>query len=76
VTARQDGVTATLRDAAGREETVMAEWLVGCDGAHSTVLLQSKLVADEYPERSIDRNFPVARTDFPDSRLNIPCFCA
>jgi 2-polyprenyl-6-methoxyphenol hydroxylase-like FAD-dependent oxidoreductase len=32
-----DGVTATLRDADGREETVRAGWLVGCDGAHSTV---------------------------------------
>jgi 2-polyprenyl-6-methoxyphenol hydroxylase-like FAD-dependent oxidoreductase len=36
-TARTDGVTATLRDAAGREESVAAEWLIGCDGAHSTV---------------------------------------
>jgi 2-polyprenyl-6-methoxyphenol hydroxylase-like FAD-dependent oxidoreductase len=30
-------VTATLRHADGREETVAAPWLVGCDGAHSTV---------------------------------------
>jgi 2-polyprenyl-6-methoxyphenol hydroxylase-like FAD-dependent oxidoreductase len=34
---RRDGVTATLRDATGREETVAADWLIGCDGAHSTV---------------------------------------
>jgi 2-polyprenyl-6-methoxyphenol hydroxylase-like FAD-dependent oxidoreductase len=33
----QDAVTATLRHSDGREETVTAEWLVGCDGAHSTV---------------------------------------
>ncbi|MFG1426256.1 FAD-dependent monooxygenase [Roseixanthobacter glucoisosaccharinicivorans] len=32
-----DGVHATLRDASGREEQVEADWLVGCDGAHSTV---------------------------------------
>jgi 2-polyprenyl-6-methoxyphenol hydroxylase-like FAD-dependent oxidoreductase len=32
-----DGVTATLRDADGREETVRTIWLVGCDGAHSVV---------------------------------------
>ncbi len=29
------GVTATLRNAAGKEETVAADWLIGCDGAHS-----------------------------------------
>lgn len=32
-----DGVTATLRRTDGREETVRAAWLVGCDGAHSVV---------------------------------------
>jgi 2-polyprenyl-6-methoxyphenol hydroxylase-like FAD-dependent oxidoreductase len=32
-----DGVEAVLRHADGREETVSADWLVGCDGAHSTV---------------------------------------
>jgi 2-polyprenyl-6-methoxyphenol hydroxylase-like FAD-dependent oxidoreductase len=30
-------VMATLRHADGREEAVEAAWLVGCDGAHSTV---------------------------------------
>ena len=32
-----DGVEAVLRHADGREETVSADWLVGCDGAHSAV---------------------------------------
>jgi 2-polyprenyl-6-methoxyphenol hydroxylase-like FAD-dependent oxidoreductase len=32
-----DGVQATLRHADGREETVQADWLAGCDGAHSIV---------------------------------------
>jgi 2-polyprenyl-6-methoxyphenol hydroxylase-like FAD-dependent oxidoreductase len=32
-----DGVSAILRHADGHEETVRADWLVGCDGAHSTV---------------------------------------
>jgi 2-polyprenyl-6-methoxyphenol hydroxylase-like FAD-dependent oxidoreductase len=32
-----DGVTAVLRGPDGREETVEAAWLVGCDGAHSAV---------------------------------------
>ncbi len=30
-------VTATLRHADGREERVDTPWLIGCDGAHSTV---------------------------------------
>jgi 2-polyprenyl-6-methoxyphenol hydroxylase-like FAD-dependent oxidoreductase len=32
-----DGVTCTLAHADGSEETVEASWLIGCDGAHSTV---------------------------------------
>ena len=35
--ASDDGVEAVLRHADGREETVSADWLVGCDGAHSAV---------------------------------------
>lgn len=31
------GVTAVLRDANGVEATVTADWLIGCDGAHSVV---------------------------------------
>ncbi|MET8167829.1 FAD-dependent monooxygenase [Streptomyces sp. NPDC005329] len=33
----QDGVTARLRKASGAEEEVRADYLIGCDGAHSTV---------------------------------------
>ncbi|TDR94954.1 FAD-dependent monooxygenase [Enterovirga rhinocerotis] len=36
-TARETGVEATLRHVDGREEVVQADWLIGCDGAHSTV---------------------------------------
>lgn len=32
-----EAVEATLRHADGRSETVTASWLIGCDGAHSTV---------------------------------------
>ncbi len=32
-----DGVLSTLRHADGREETLASSWLLGCDGAHSTV---------------------------------------
>ena len=33
----EDGVSCVLRSAAGQVEAVDASWLVGCDGAHSTV---------------------------------------
>jgi 2-polyprenyl-6-methoxyphenol hydroxylase-like FAD-dependent oxidoreductase len=36
-TERPDGLAGTLRHADGREEAVEVPWLVGCDGAHSTV---------------------------------------
>jgi 2-polyprenyl-6-methoxyphenol hydroxylase-like FAD-dependent oxidoreductase len=32
-----DTVTAVLRHTNGQEETLAAAWLIGCDGAHSTV---------------------------------------
>jgi 2-polyprenyl-6-methoxyphenol hydroxylase-like FAD-dependent oxidoreductase len=32
-----DGIEAVLRHADGGEETVSADWLIGCDGAHSAV---------------------------------------
>jgi 2-polyprenyl-6-methoxyphenol hydroxylase-like FAD-dependent oxidoreductase len=32
-----DGIEARLRHADGRKESVSADWLVGCDGAHSAV---------------------------------------
>jgi 2-polyprenyl-6-methoxyphenol hydroxylase-like FAD-dependent oxidoreductase len=36
-TPSNDGVQSTLRHADGREETMESSWLIGCDGAHSTV---------------------------------------
>nr|WSX48728.1 FAD-dependent monooxygenase [Streptomyces sp. NBC_00974] len=33
----EDGVTARLRTASGAEEELRARYLIGCDGAHSTV---------------------------------------
>lgn len=36
-TTSQTGVKATLRSASGQEETLDVPWMVGCDGAHSTV---------------------------------------
>ena len=37
LTLAPDGVTTILRHADGTEETLRTPWLVGCDGAHSTV---------------------------------------
>jgi len=37
VTGKDDGVEAVLRHSDGREEAVSADWLLGCDGAHSIV---------------------------------------
>jgi 2-polyprenyl-6-methoxyphenol hydroxylase-like FAD-dependent oxidoreductase len=37
LTAADDGVLAVLRHADGTEESVKADWLLGCDGAHSIV---------------------------------------
>ena len=35
--ATADGVSCTLAHSDGRQEAVEADWLIGCDGAHSTV---------------------------------------
>jgi 2-polyprenyl-6-methoxyphenol hydroxylase-like FAD-dependent oxidoreductase len=32
-----NGITATVRNGDGQEEVVEADWLIGCDGAHSVV---------------------------------------
>jgi 2-polyprenyl-6-methoxyphenol hydroxylase-like FAD-dependent oxidoreductase len=34
---KENGITAVLRNAEGQEEIVQADWLIGCDGAHSAV---------------------------------------
>jgi 2-polyprenyl-6-methoxyphenol hydroxylase-like FAD-dependent oxidoreductase len=43
-----DGVTATLERAGGRED-VRASWVIGCDGAHSTVRHELGLAFDGVP---------------------------
>jgi len=35
--ASKTGVEATLRSASGGEERLTVDWLIGCDGAHSTI---------------------------------------
>jgi 2-polyprenyl-6-methoxyphenol hydroxylase-like FAD-dependent oxidoreductase len=36
-TSNAGGVSSVLRNASGQQETLATDWLVGCDGAHSTV---------------------------------------
>ena len=47
-----DAVQAVLRDPAGNEEELESDWLVGCDGAHSSVrhLLSLPFEGDAYSE--------------------------
>lgn len=46
-----EGVTATLRDAAGHEERVATAYLAGCDGSHSRVrhILDVPFTGQPYP---------------------------
>jgi 2-polyprenyl-6-methoxyphenol hydroxylase-like FAD-dependent oxidoreductase len=51
----QDGVTATIRDlATGAERTILAQYLVGCDGSRSVVrnLIGARLVGDAVVQRA------------------------
>lgn len=48
----RDGAAAVLRHADGREETAAADWIVGCDGAHSAVrhALGAGFAGAQYPQ--------------------------
>lgn len=50
-----EGVTATLAHADGRTEEARARWIIGCDGAHSTVRKQLDLPfeGETYEQRII-----------------------
>jgi 2-polyprenyl-6-methoxyphenol hydroxylase-like FAD-dependent oxidoreductase len=54
-TASADHVVCTLQHPEGREEQIEASWLIGCDGAHSTVRHQLGLefVGDTLPSNWI-----------------------
>ena len=47
-----DGVQAVIRNSAGLEERFESSWLIGCDGAHSSVrhLLDLPFEGEAYPE--------------------------
>lgn len=46
-----DAVTSKIRHPSGREELIITPWLVGCDGAHSTVrhILSQPALDPTYP---------------------------
>lgn len=47
------GITATVKNAAGKEESIVAQWMIGCDGAHSAVrkALELPFEGSAYEER-------------------------
>ena len=58
----ESGITAVLRNADGQEEVVKADWLIGCDGAHSAVRHRLGL--------SFLGNTPAKRLDLADLHLS------
>lgn len=69
---KDDGVTARLRRGDGTEETTAAQWLVGCDGAHSSVRHQLGLPFEgaSYPEAWMLADVQVDWTQ-PDNALAV-----
>lgn len=57
LTQDDDGVTATIRLANGDLETITTDWLIGCDGANSTVRTKCQM---QFPGQDIKEQFMVA----------------
>ncbi|MBE9110050.1 FAD-dependent monooxygenase [Nodosilinea sp. LEGE 07298] len=70
LTQSETGVTATLRDASGQVETCEAAWLIGCDGAGSTVRDVTGLTR---PSTSLNATFDLADVQL-DWDLSPDCF--
>jgi 2-polyprenyl-6-methoxyphenol hydroxylase-like FAD-dependent oxidoreductase len=68
-----DGVQATLRHAGGREETVYADWLAGCDGAHSIVrhTLGAPFTGETMPSDWILADTHMKGYPFPDTEVAV-----
>ncbi|CAH1657530.1 MULTISPECIES: FAD-dependent monooxygenase [unclassified Chelatococcus] len=66
-----DGVSAVIRAADGQEETERFQWLVACDGAHSTVRHRLGLTfgGDTMDEDWTLGDFHVSGAPFPPSEL-------
>ncbi|PWT80913.1 MAG: FAD-binding monooxygenase [Acidobacteria bacterium] len=71
----ESNVSAAIRDAAGNIEQIEANWLVGCDGAHSGVrhALGLSFEGDAYPQNFLLAD---ARVDSPLDRFDIHLFLA
>ena len=68
-----DAVTAVLRDRNGREETMNAGWLIGCDGAHSAVRhgLGMEFEGDTLPSEWVLADVHLAGVPLPPDELGI-----
>ena len=68
-----DGVTATLHHPDGSDEEVRASWLIGCDGAHSTVRhgLGLPFEGEEYEEGFVLAD---VRVDWPQAENELYIF--
>ena len=68
-----DSVSCTLKHAGGESETVEAAWLIGCDGAHSTVrrMLGLQFEGDTLPTGFIVADVHVTGLTMPPDELAI-----
>ena len=66
-----DGVACVVRGADGREETIEANWLIGCDGAHSLVrhTLGMSFVGETLSTHFLLADVHVAGLDVPPTEL-------
>jgi 2-polyprenyl-6-methoxyphenol hydroxylase-like FAD-dependent oxidoreductase len=66
-------VTAVLKHADGQEETVTTPWLIGCDGAHSTVRhgLNASFVGETLDSDWILADVHLQGYPWPDSEMSI-----
>jgi 2-polyprenyl-6-methoxyphenol hydroxylase-like FAD-dependent oxidoreductase len=70
---RADGVDAVLRKADGNEEAVSADWLLGCDGAHSAVRhgLNAPFAGETMNSDWILADVHMTGYPFPDSEASV-----
>jgi 2-polyprenyl-6-methoxyphenol hydroxylase-like FAD-dependent oxidoreductase len=68
-----DAVQSVVRDTTGREERFVSKWLIGCDGAHSSVrhLLDLRFEGEAYPETFLLADVKI---DSPLDRIHIHLF--
>jgi len=68
---KEDGIiTARVLDAAGNSETISCQWLIACDGAHSTVrdILNTKYTGIDLPQQSIIADVHI-ESYYPDNQV-------